>query len=289
MVFDKADRVRLFTFFAEVESVLKDGNHVRLDLRGVKELLPCGTLTFRARLDVWLTNWRGMLTASYPKDDVVEQLFQHIGVLEALGLEPRKDITNERVKFWHFHCGSLMDASIYKSLVISIRDRIDHPERDLFADCLNEAVYNTVNHAYAFETAQLPAKDLRKWWMFSQVKDGLLSVAIYDLGVSIPASLLQRPEWRDYARLRQRDGQLVEAAVNSPRTSTRLPHRGKGLPEMLEFSRSLSSGGFTIASREGEFTYNASYRRHSRKKLVPPLPGTLVIWELPFQEVRDDG
>lgn len=283
------DRDILLGFFESVEARLSQSCFVRLDLRGVKELMPCGTLLFRARLDMWTTQNEGLLSASYPNDDVVEQLFQHIGVTDVLKLRPRKIVDHDHVKYWHYHCGSKMDASIYRELVLSLKGRIDHPERDLFADCLNEAVYNTVNHAYAFEAPGLPEAASRKWWMFSQVKSGRLFVAIYDSGVTIPASLLRRPEWRDYARLRNRDGQLVEAAANSPRTSTKLAHRGKGLPEMLEFTRKLSRGGLTIASRRGVFAYDAAAQKPRRLKLSPALPGTLVLWELPFQEVQVDG
>lgn len=181
-----------------------------------------------------------------------------------------------------------MEASIYRATA-SLRDQIEHPERALFADCLNEAVYNTVNHAYEFEIEGLPVPELRKWWMFSQVRDGKLFVAIYDFGVTIPASLLRKPEWRDFTRLRKRDGLLIEAAAASGRTSTRLRHRGKGLPEMLEFSKKLRDGGLTIMSRTGAFTFRAAQGHSRREKYVVPLPGTLVLWELPFLGLDTNG
>lgn len=284
------DRSKFISFLDAVESALGSGGRPRLNFSKVSELQPCGTLVFRARLDTWLHAYPARITCTYPKNDIVEQLFQHIGILELLGLQSRKaEITHDHVRDWHYHCGSRMDASIYRELTLSIRDRIDHPERALFADCLNEAVYNTVNHAYEFEAPGLPAPDQRKWWMFSQVKDGRLFVAIYDFGVSIPASLLRRPEWRDYARLRSRDGHLIEAAAASERTSTKLSHRGKGLPEMLEFSRKLRDGGLSIISRRGAFVFTAGSGHLQRRKYPVPLPGTLVLWEMPFLGRNDNG
>lgn len=278
------DRSDLMRFLKDVSTTLECDGTARIDFSKVEELRPCGTLVFCANLDIWLHRHPGRVTCSYPKNAVVEQLFQHIGVLERLGLPGKANIDHEQVKHWYYHWGFAMDAQIYRDLTRSILDRIDHPERTLFADCLNEAVYNSVNHAYDFEAPGIPPLEQRKWWMFSQVKNGKIFAVIYDHGVSIPAHLLRRPEWRDYARLRKRDAQLIEAAVASPRTSTRAPHRGKGLPEMLEFSQKLGCGSLSILSRRGGFGYDARAQRHHRKKYSEPLPGTLVLWELPFQE-----
>lgn len=277
-------RGELLAFFAAVESALEHGATVRVDLSSATELYPCGTLMFMARLDAWVTQAPGRVLGTYPKDAVAGQLFQHIGVFDRIGLECRYEITHDRVRHWHFHSGHNVDASIYREMTVAIRDRIDHPERDLFADCLNEAVCNTVNHAYEFECEGMPPTEIRKWWMFSQVKDGSLFVAIYDFGVSIPRSLLRKPEWKDYVRLHKRDAILIEAAAASPRTRTKLSHRGKGLPEMLEFSQKLAGGEFSILSRKGAFSYNSATKSQRRWKFTLGIQGTLVQWRIPFRE-----
>lgn len=289
VVFDVCDgdkRSVVLTFLKNINEALVKGVHVRICFSETKELHACGTLVFSAHLDVWLHSYAHLLTCNYPKNNVVEQLFQHIGILERLGLSNRTVVTDDKVKFWHHYSGDLVTASDYKPLTLSIVEHVDAATKTLFADCLNEAVTNTVNHAYDYkeEVPGLPPKELRKWWIFSQVKDGFLFVAIYDRGMSIPVSLLIKPEIKEVAWrvLPDTDGKLIEAAVSSDRTRTRLDFRGNGLPEMLEFCQSMDAGALTILSRKGAFNYEAKVKRQKRTKYVKPLPGTLVLWRIPF-------
>jgi hypothetical protein len=273
-----------------VEEALSEGLVVKLDFSQVKELHPCGTLVFMSRLDIWLEKHPNRLTCNYPEDDVVEQLFQHVSVLSRLGLSSRKKVDHERVAFWHFHCGATADPSAYKDLTLSVIDRIDHPVRILFADCLVEAVCNTVGHAYEFEGENGLPKSLRKWWIFSQYKEGRLYVAIYDAGIGIPSHLRKKPEWTEFLRIRQyKDARLIQSAIVTNRTSTKLPERGKGLPEMLEFSQMLHAGGLSIWSGKGGFIYDAQNGQMKRKKFTSPLGGTLVQWEIPFRKEQKNA
>jgi len=242
-----------------------------------------------SHFDIWQHLYPGRLFATYPENEVVEQLMQHLGVLRRFGLEERTTVTHERVRFWHFYSGDEALAGTYKDLSISVRQSIDHPEAALFADCLNEAVANTVHHAYSFETSRLPPPPLRKWWMFSQYKDHKLFVAIFDCGVTIPDSLREKPAFRDYTSLATfKDSRLIRLAIKSERTRTKLGYRGKGLPEMLEFSNNLDRGQLSITSRRGAWIYHAANRREETREFMEPLPGTLVLWEMPFREGRSD-
>jgi len=55
---------------------------------------------------------------------------------------------------------------------------------------------------------------------------------------------------------------------------------------MLEFSNSLDSGGLSISSRFGAWIYHAVNGREETREFARMLPGTLVLWEMPFREVR---
>lgn len=288
--FENINRESLFKFMDRIEQVLQMGGRVKIDFAKTVEMHPCGTLVFLANLSLWQAAYPGRISCTYPEDDAVEQLLQHFDVLPGLGLAPRKKITHERVIFWRYFSGTDATASIYKELTKAVRDGIEHPQRELFADCLNEAVSNTVNHAYKFEIEGLPPKEQRKWWILSYLKDESVFVAIYDLGVTIPGSLRKKPEWADFLKLRNyKDDRLIETAVVSNRTSTKLPERGKGFPEMLEFSRNLSAGALSIVSGLGAYSYNARESQQYRYKFGVPLPGTLVLWEIPFRQERSDG
>ncbi|CBJ37917.1 protein of unknown function [Ralstonia solanacearum CMR15] len=284
-VYENDNRVALLSFIKQVDAMLVAGGRVKIDFGKTKQLHPCGTLVFLAHLTLWEALHPNRLQATYPADDVVEQMLQHFNVLQRLGLSSRKQITDDRVKFWRHFTGSNVSAEIYKELTQLVLENIEHPTQQLFADCLNEAVTNVVNHAYEFEQSSLPPRRVRNWWMISQAKDGNMFVAIYDLGVTIPESLRRRPEWRDYLKGRSfSDRKLVKVAVASSRTSTKLAYRGKGFPEMLEFSRKLAAGGLSILSKKGGFVYDARAAIESSPKFQCSLPGTLVLWAIPFRK-----
>lgn len=277
-------RKGVLAFFDSVTARLEAGSHVKMDFGSVREMHPCGTLLFLAKLDIWCHVHPGKLSATYPDDEVVEQLFQHFGILEAVGLSHRQEVTHDRVRYWFYFSGTKVEPGGYRDLTTAVRSSIQHPEPILFGDCLNEAVTNAVNHAYEFENEELPPDEMRKWWMLSQFKNDRLIVAIYDHGVSIPESLRRKPEWSDYLTLRRfKDARLIKVAASSFRTSTRLSHRGKGLPEMLEFSSSLSQGGLSIMSNHGGWAYRAADHTESTVSFANPLPGTLLLWELAFR------
>lgn len=282
-------RLDLTLCLKRVDDALLEGHSVRLDFRTIEELHPCGTLVFLANFDRWTDLFPGRLFGTYPQDQVIEQLLQHVNVMSRLNMEERREINHERVRFWHYKSGATVDAESYANLATTVRDNIAHPESMLFADCLNEAVANSVGHAYDFETAALPPESHRKWWVLSSLREDYVFVAIYDMGVTIPASLRRKPEWADYLKRRKyKDARLIDAAVTSRRTSTKLPHRGKGLPEMLEFSQNLASGSLSIASGRGAYIYDAGEGTERRRPLECPMPGTLVLWQIPFRKERID-
>lgn len=281
-------RPEMLQFLRKVRLALGAGSRVVIGFDQTTDIHPCAMLVFMANVDVWMHKYPGMLTARKPADDVVEQLFQHFGLLQNLGVLSDKVAQHDKVKYWHYYSGEKVTAEKYRELMASITGRVH--QSALFGGCLNEAVTNAVAHAYEFDQEGMPPSSMRKWWMFSQKRDGNLFVAIYDAGVSIPNSLMNKPEWRDYLRRwTGGDGRMIEVAVGSNRSRTKLPHRGKGLPEMLEFSKGLSSGGLAIMSRSGCFSYQASNGVERRWNYKHPLRGTLVLWTIPFVEDMTGG
>lgn len=267
---------------------------VVINFKQTRELYPCGTLLFLAHLDLWLDKHPGQLTCTYPDDPIVEELLQHVSVLSKLGLTSRKVVAHERVKYWLFHSGTELDSATYSDLTKSTRSGIVHPHKELFADCLNEAVANTIHHAYEYPFRNIPSKEQQKWWMLSLLKDDQLFVAIYDAGVGIPGSLRRKPRFAEYFKMRNyNDARLIQAAIGSAWSSTQLPHRGNGLPEMLEFSQNLEHGGLSIWSANGGLSYNPQLadrgKREVRHHIDERLPGTLVLWSIPFRKEQENA
>lgn len=270
-------RDRFTGFVNDVEELLTAGRKVRLDFRKTRLLFPCGLLLFIGWLDSWLERFPGKLWGQYPEDDRVEQMLQFANVIQRLGLAPRKVITHDDVVRWHKFEGQTVDATPMAEFMEEVRARATAQLQVGLGDCVAEAMTNVKNHAYSPE---IPAR----WWMFATIngKDNQVFVAMYDRGDSIPGTLLAKPGIGDVVTLRTvgrrgGDAEVISHAVGG-RSRTRLSYRGKGLPEMLEFTRSHPDNDLAIYSRRGFFIFNGKTKDERKGTLQQPVVGTLVIW-----------
>lgn len=280
------NRRELVDLIKTITEHLANGNRVKLCFRNTTSLQPCGTLYFVANIDSLATVHPGQIDCTYPEDDVVEQLFQHIGFLEKLGKKNRKVITAENVVNWHFATGTDASTSAFQALLLQHQDAMGGElTRSELYDCMSEAVTNTKKHAYPVRSN----KSENRWWMFSQATDNKLTVAICDLGIGIPDSLLIKKEMSDYIRdlrglfrVEQMHKRLLKVAVSSNRSRTGLPYRGKGLPQMLDFIKTGNTGGFRVQSGYGLYAYSAEEKKTLDRARKCKIRGTLVQWTLPL-------
>lgn len=282
----------LMSFLRRLQEHVKNGGRASINFDKTTQLIPDGTLLFVAVLSCLLQRYPGRVTSSYPVDPVVEQLFQHIGVLGWLGNTPRVTITADNVRYWHFLQGITTDMRPLKELFDAYSNDIQDRVRDGLSAGLGEAVTNTIQHAYIGESERNVEESGKRWWLFTQKKDDKLTVVVCDLGIGIPDSLVRK--WRDDLKYilrykKHRDMKLIEVAVQSTRSRTRLPHRGKGLPEMLEFVKSGDVGGFRIYSLRGAFSYDAENITETGIEFDTGIPGTLIMWTVPIVTFAQGG
>lgn len=281
---DPENRLAIFSLVHRMQNALFSGHRVKLDFTTTRQLYPCGTLFFTANLDHALTRYPDRITCNYPSDDIVEQLFQHIGLLQQMGLSPRQSITADNVRHWHFVKGETVDTSGFTLLMEEYQTTFDGQVRMGLYGSLSEAVTNTIQHAYPGPGHN--EVGLKPWWMFAQRVDDALTIAICDLGIGIAESLKRKPELKDILlkwRGRSKDKKLIEAATGR-RSSTKLPYRGKGLPEMLDFVRTSRIGGMIIHSNHGSYGYDVNTHSDRARQVDPPMPGTLIQWTLSIAE-----
>ena len=72
--------------FTHIASALADGQRVNVRFTRTNRLFPGGTLIFVSTLLRLAGQYPGRITVTYPKDEIVEELLQHIGFLAAFGL-----------------------------------------------------------------------------------------------------------------------------------------------------------------------------------------------------------
>lgn len=280
---DDHHRDSIIIFLRELERNLEAGLKVKIDFTDTIKLHPCGTLYMMANLDNLLIRFPGVISCRLPKDNIVEQLFKHLGLLSKLGRNSGLAVTADNVVNWHYATGSDATTSAFKALLFQHSEAMGGVlVRSNLYDCMSEAVTNTKKHAYPKES-----EFLNNWWMFSQARDDILQVAICDLGIGIPKSLLDKPQMEDYlrklymiGRQSSHDKTLIKLASSTSRSSTGLEYRGKGLPQMLDFIKNQDEGGFRAQSGAGSYTYNASSKKDKAVTHRQSIKGTLVQWTL---------
>ncbi|MCF7971316.1 MAG: ATP-binding protein, partial [Methylococcaceae bacterium] len=145
---------------------------------------------------------------------------------------------------------------------------------------------NTIHHAYK-------GAETKEWRMFAQHKNGILTVSICDLGMGIPKSLRRKPELKELlssplqVAKKKRDTSLIDIAVESSRSKTKLPHRGKGLKDMLDLVKSGTLGGFRIFSARGVFNYNVLDKKESGRDYKSTINGTIIEWQISLEDNHD--
>ena len=121
------------------------------------------------------------------------------------------------------------------------------------------------------------------------------TVAVYDQGISIPASLPHWEHWPTVERMAKRlfartaiaanledpqyDATAIRMAVTVARSKTGLPQHGKGLNTMVEVVERAAGGRLRIISRNGEFIWQKGGKPVAKSHSYS-IGGTLVEWRL---------
>jgi hypothetical protein len=274
----KPQRKLLEKFFTSVELALDSGKKVFINLQSIDILFPCGLLLFLGHMQEWHKKYSEKISGNYPKNDLVEQMLQHVKIIQKLGLKERKIINHEDVTRWYCLQGSSADATPIEPFLIKLQNILGEEQQVSLGSCITEAMTNVGHHAYS-NTSDRP------WWMFATINKESILIAFYDKGDSIPGTLLKKAEVYDHLVGRSLiprygDKGLLAAALGG-RSSTKLAYRGKGLPEMLSFTKNNIDSELGIYSRYGSFRYTDS--QEVSGKLTNKINGTLVIWKIKFQ------
>ena len=130
------------------------------------------------------------------------------------------------------------------------------------------------------------ADESTDWWMFSQEKDGMLSVVFCDLGIGIPLTLpIKKPGlWKQLITMSTHvsDGLAILGAINDSITRTGKSYRGKGLRQLLEVVMASNSGMLSVYSNRGCYLYKDG--KHSSSNYKDSICGTLIAWKIPITE-----
>lgn len=296
------------------------GRWVCIDFRPTTRMFPSGTLLLLAELDRLRRIVPGQfpVLARYPKDEVVEQVLQQVGISSLVRLKDRLEPADfaENVRHWRHATGEVVDGRKLEDFIVEYRDRLARALTTTLYSGIVEAMTNSVQHAYPLNYAGwradgVPdelAKTCRRWWMFSEERDGKLTVVFCDLGIGIPASVKDPEKWSDDALAstlrsiaaaagaallrsagsalqtmvrRAPNASYIKAATELRKTRTKKRYRGNGLPDILDVVRRAGSGFLSIMSNEGVYRYNAENGTEDLFDVRESIMGTMIQWTIP--------
>jgi hypothetical protein len=152
---------------------------------------------------------------------------------------------------------------------------------------LTEAMTNCHHHAYiSVRQDGLGIQDTnRDWWMFSQERDGMLTVVFCDLGVGIPSTIpVRKPDL--LTRLKTlfgrypTDAQVIEEAVRDSVSRTGKAYRGKGLNQLVDVIRKTHGASLLLLSNRG--LYVARPGHVETRDYSGSILGTVILWAVPL-------
>jgi len=180
-------------------------------------------------------------------------------------------------------------------------DSMDPENEHTFGDAIQETVHNVGLHAY-------PDRDDREkqWWLLCQVIDNQLYLAIYDLGVGIPKTIVKQSFFM--ARLQNVYPKLYEQVMNISRglaldsfipylvthmtdaeainlsmqpdvSSRKQDKHGQGSKSIKKLVDDTDGGKLWIFSNSGLY-FKPQGQEPGLKPLRKPFIGTLVQWNI---------
>ena len=148
---------------------------------------------------------------------------------------------------------------------------------------MGEAILNTHHHAYNDKTSKLS-----RWWISASVDrdNNWLKVICYDRGKTI--TLIGSPRWNSIKELlggkEERDENIIHAAMQTQKTSTKKENRGHGLQELRDIIEANQQGVMEVYSRNGKVEYKKESDKEDAvftvSRLSRKLHGTLVVWRI---------
>lgn len=125
--------------------------------------------------------------------------------------------------------------------------------------------------------------------MFSQAKDGRLSVVFCDLGAGIPATLpLKRPSlWERliHRKPHPTDGDCISEAIVEGKTRTGLDGRGYGLGNIVDVVEKIPTGIVNVFSNRGRYDSRSGNPYDYEDSIL----GTLIYWNVPMKTIPTAG
>lgn len=240
------------------------------------------------RISRLVTDRRRLKCKPAAADSVADQVLKQVGMYDRLDHVSAVSARDQSVKHWRHATGVKVEGEQAWSVVENFEGEMSEALKSSLYRGITEALTNAVQHAYIAKRRDgTNLAGEKRWWLFSQQRDGFLTVVFCDLGIGIPESLpLQHSGFvrilKSFSK-NTSDVLAIRIATELGKTSTDEPNRGKGLPEILDAARKAEQGSCVIYSNKGQFGYGAGGNL-IENQFPNSIFGTLIEWRVPLSE-----
>ena len=282
-------RAKLMGFLKRLRALTSAGAKVLIDFSDTTQMQVAGTLLLATEIDrtTRIHDGKRRIRCTYPRDPVVAQVLEHVGLFGLLGQTTKPTVDHDTVRYWKIDSGTEVEGERTRQAMAGYSNAFSSLKRRALYKGLVEAITNCVQHAYIHE----PRSELRRWWMFSQLKDETVTVGLCDRGVGIPGSLREAQHWmfgllteacQELGLSVQNDGSLIRAAMKVGKSRTGEEHRGKGLRDIQAAVDGLG-GSLQIHSGKGLFILAPASGPETCLNFSADteIDGTVIVWTLP--------
>lgn len=286
-------------FFSDLRTTFarEEVKAITIDLSRTEKFVSIATLLFFAELSrlMHMAEGRVRVRCKPPVNDRACQVLHQIGVYEMCGQHVRRKRTHyEDVVHWRAAHGAVVDNSICAPAIEEFEGQLAPPLVNGLFRGLSEAMTNAIHHAYldVREDGLNYRPKQSDWWMFSQARQGYLSVVFCDLGIGIPRTLpIKKPSLIDRILAMGKeslDSAYIEEAIEDSRTRTHRPERGKGLGNIVEVVAKLDGGRVMIFSNRGLYFLKSGLAPKTQD-FKDSILGTLIFWRVPLAKDSRHG
>lgn len=271
---------------------------IKVDFKTLQQVSPSCALVLASEMHRFLKirgNKPNFKVFDFDKwNDDVKILFRDMGMFRLLKINnisptfymtPSSQLTTRYIPF-------ITNTSVYGQDAMKLRQQLariiqqEVPDHVKLQNGLIEAMTNVAHHAYPPDFQEKSPLKEPSWWMTASFdsKHNRLNVIFFDHGLGIPKSLPQtNAEYvKSLLGLIDNDGEMIRAATQIGRTSTRNKFRGKGLPQIIEYGQFSEGSTVTVRSNKGVYVLTKKDGHQADKvyNVERSLQGTLIEWQI---------
>jgi anti-sigma regulatory factor (Ser/Thr protein kinase) len=306
--FSEQGRSDLYTLLRQINEIPERSKMV-IDFRSLSKFKISAVLVLFAHLEILIESRpRTRILWHPPQDSITNEKLASLGFWEMMGGDYKAEMDSIKIcSVSHQQKENddkrpLKEAIRYAEKAIAsygVEDSNGETDQALFA-AVSESFSNVWQHAYTENinkkhSTLCVALKAQKWWIALQHLDGQLFIAVYDVGVGIPAST-RKKEW--YTSLAGEilsvlgglspDSRDIQTALEYGSSRFNVQGRGNGLPAVKRFVEINPNGQLQIMSGKSLYIFRSKDNFTKWTDLVDCFPGTLIQWNIALGDANGE-